>query len=79
MASSPSLWGIELNKTPRGKLLQMSMRHPEPIDAVFANLAHYYYKVKEDKLRNQTIIAQMMSFDEQMKYKASIDSNGTLG
>jgi hypothetical protein len=66
-----------MNKTPRGKLLQMSIKHPELIDAVLANLAQYYYKVKEEKLWNQTIIGKMMPFDKQMKYKMSIYSNGT--
>ncbi len=55
MASPPSLWGIELNESPHGKLLQISMKHLELIDAAYANLAQYNYKVKEDKLWNQTI------------------------
>ena len=71
----PSLWGVELNDTPRGKLVQMSMTHPELIDAAFVNLAQYY-KGKEGELRNLTIIAQKIPFDEQMTYKAIIDIDG---
>jgi hypothetical protein len=71
----PSLWGVELNDTPRGKLVQTSMTHPDLIDAAFVNLAQYY-KGKEGELRNRTIIAQKIPFDEQMTYRAIIDIDG---
>ena len=71
----PSLWGVKLNNTPRGKLVQTSMTHPELIDAAFVNLAQYY-KGKEGELRNLTIIAQKIPFDEQMTYKVIIDIDG---
>ena len=64
-----------MNDTPRGKLVQTSMTHPELIDAAFVNLAQYY-KGKEGELRNLTIIAQKIPFDEQMTYKAIIDIDG---
>jgi hypothetical protein len=66
----------ELNKIPRGKLVQLSMKHPELIDAAFVNIIQHY-KGREEELRNQTIIApSRMPFDEQMKYKAIIDIDG---
>ena len=71
----PSLWGAELNDTPRGILVQTSMKHPELIDAAFVNLVQYY-KGSEDELRNQTIISQSMPFEEQMAYRAIIDIDG---
>jgi hypothetical protein len=68
--------GSELNEIPRGKLVQLSMNHPELIDAAFVNIVQYY-KGKDDELRNQTIIApRRMPFNEQMKYKAIIDIDG---
>ena len=48
---------------------------PELIDAAFVNLTQYY-KGKEGELRNRTIIAQKIPFDEQMTYRAIIDING---
>ncbi len=51
------------------------MTHPELIDAAFVNLAQYY-KGKEGELRNLTIIAQKIPFDEQMTYKVIIDIDG---
>ncbi len=68
--------GSELNEIPRGKLVQLSMKRPELIDAAFVNFRHDYTG-KKDELRNQTIIApRRMPFDEQMKYKAIIDIDG---
>jgi hypothetical protein len=45
-------------------MLQISMKHPKLIDAEFANPAQHYNRVKEDELRNQTIIGRMMPFNE---------------
>jgi hypothetical protein len=45
-------------------MLQISMKHPKLIDAEFVNLAQHYNRVKEDELRNQTIIGRMMPFNK---------------
>jgi hypothetical protein len=68
--------GAELNETPRGKLVQMSIRYPHLIDAAFVNFVNFF-KDKKDKLRNQTNVAiKRMPFEEQMTYKAIIDIDG---
>jgi hypothetical protein len=72
----PSFMGAELNETPRGKLVQMSIRYPHLIDAAFVNFVNFF-KDKKDKLRNQTNVAiKRMPFEEQMTYKAIIDIDG---
>jgi hypothetical protein len=67
MAYPHFLWETELNNTPHEKLLQISMKYPKLIDAEFANLTQHYNRVKENELRNQTIIGRMMPFNEKIK------------
>eukprot|EP00581_Thalassiosira_minuscula_P005396 CAMPEP_0183743866 /NCGR_PEP_ID=MMETSP0737-20130205/65438_1 /TAXON_ID=385413 /ORGANISM="Thalassiosira miniscula, Strain CCMP1093" /LENGTH=372 /DNA_ID=CAMNT_0025979495 /DNA_START=250 /DNA_END=1365 /DNA_ORIENTATION=+ len=67
--------GVELNETPRGVLVQKSMEHHELIDAGFVELIQQY-KARKDDLLNQTILAERMDFDNQMKYKAILDIDG---
>jgi len=55
--------------------VQTSMEHPELIDAGFVNILQQYLSQKND-LVNQTIIADRMRFDHQMKYKAIFDIDG---
>jgi len=52
----PSLTGAKLNKTPHGKLVQMSMKNPHLIDVAFVNFVNFF-KDKKDKLWNQTNVA----------------------
>ncbi len=71
-----SFMGAELNETPRGKLVQMSIKYPHLIDAAFVNFVNFF-KGKKDKLQNQTNVAiKRMPFEEQMAYKAIIDIDG---
>jgi len=67
--------GVELNETPRGKLVQKSMENPELIDAGFVKLIQQY-ESRNDKFLNQTILTERMHFDDQMKYKAILDIDG---
>jgi len=67
--------GLDLSETPRGKLVQLSMTNPGLIDAAFVALVQQYESQK-DALTNKTILADMMRFDDQMKYKAIIDIDG---
>ena len=72
----PSFMGAELNETPRGKLVKMSIKYPHLIDAAFVNFANFF-KDKKEKLWNQTNVAiKRMPFEEQMAYKAIIDIDG---
>jgi hypothetical protein len=72
----PSFMGAELNETPRGKLVKMSIKYPHQIDAAFVNFANFF-KDKKEKLRNETNVAiKRMPFEEQMAYKAIIDIDG---
>ena len=65
-------WGRHLNETPRGKLVKMSMQHPEFVDAGFVNIIQQYADQKEE-LANQTRLVNRMKFDDFMKFKAIID------
>jgi hypothetical protein len=67
--------GVDLNETPRGKLVHLSLTNPGLIDAAFVKLIQQY-EGQEDVLANQTILAGRMRFDDQMKYKAIIDIDG---
>jgi hypothetical protein len=67
--------GVDLNETPRGKLVHLSLTNPGLIDAAFVKLIQQY-EGQEDVLANQTILAGRMQFDDQMKYKAIIDIDG---
>jgi hypothetical protein len=68
----PRFKGFDLSETPRGKLVQLSMTNSGLIDAAFVALVQQYESQK-DALTNKTILADMMRFDDQMKYKAIID------
>ena len=67
--------GMPLNDTPRGKLVQQSMKHPRLIDAGFVKFNEQYLGM-EDELRNETILTDRMPFNDQMNYKAIIDIDG---
>ena len=67
--------GMPLNETPRGKLVQQSMKHPQLIDAGFVKFNQHYFGM-EDELRNETILTDRMPFNDQMNYKAIIDIDG---
>jgi hypothetical protein len=71
----PRFKGFDLSETPRGKLVQLSMTNSGLIDAAFVALVQQYESQK-DALTNKTILADMMRFDDQMKYKAIIDIDG---
>lgn len=68
-------FGMPLNDTPRGKLVQQSMKHPQLVDAGFVKFNQNYLGM-EDELRNETILTERMPFDDQMNYKAIIDIDG---
>lgn len=68
-------YGMGLDETPRGQLVQTSMEHPDLIDAGFVKL-NQQYSSQKNELVNQTIIADHMRFDHQMKYKAIFDIDG---
>jgi hypothetical protein len=75
-STPPSFTGAELNETPCGQLVQMSIKNPHLIDAAFVNFVNLF-KNKKDKLRNKTNVAKKrMPFEEQMAYRAIIDING---
>ena len=65
----------ELNKIPRGQLVQLSMKHPELIDAGFVRLNQRFEHATFTK-ENATILTDRMKFDDMMKYKAIIDIDG---
>ena len=65
----------ELNQIPRGRLVQMSMKHPELIDAGFVRLNQQFENATFTK-ENATILTDRMKFDDMMKYKAIIDIDG---
>ncbi len=67
--------GVELNKTPRGRLVQISMKHPALIDAGFVRLNQQFENATFTK-ENATILTDRMKFDDMMKYKAIIDIDG---
>ena len=64
-----------MKDTPQGKLVQMSMEHPELIDAGFISIIQQYASQK-NKLANQTIVTDHMLFHDKMKYKAILDIDG---
>jgi hypothetical protein len=67
--------GIELNKIPRGRLVQISMKHPALIDAGFVRLNQQFENATFTK-ENAKILTDRMKFDDMMKYKAIIDIDG---
>lgn len=66
---------LPLKDIPRGKLVQKSMENPGLIDGAFVKF-NQKFKGRELELANQTILADRMSFDDQMEYKAIIDIDG---
>mmetsp|Transcript_8816 Transcript_8816/g.19785 ORF Transcript_8816/g.19785 Transcript_8816/m.19785 type:complete len:412 (+) Transcript_8816:182-1417(+) len=72
---NPYFGAVELNKTPRGELVQKSMEYPEIIDAGFVKFIQQY-KSQKDELANQTVLTKRMNFDDQMKYKTILDIDG---
>jgi hypothetical protein len=67
--------GHDLNDTPRGRLVRLSMRHPALIDAGFVRLNQQYENATFTK-KNRTILTERMKFDDMMKYRAIIDIDG---
>jgi len=58
---------------PRAHLVKKSMDRPDLIDAGFTSFVQGW---ESEKLSNQTIVAEHMRFDDQMKYRAIIDIDG---
>ena len=81
----PWYLGAALNETPRGKLVQLSMKNSDLIDAAFVSRnkaaassvsLSQQYEGKEKELSKQTRIEKFMNFDDQMKYTAILDIDG---
>lgn len=67
--------GHDLNDTPRGRLVRLSMNHPNLIDAGFVKLNQQYENATFTD-ENRPIVTERMKFDDMMKYKAIIDIDG---
>ncbi len=67
--------GHDLNDTPRGRLVRLSMRHPDLIDAGFVRLNQQYENATFTE-ENTTILTERMKFDDMSEYKAIIDIDG---
>ncbi|KAL3807429.1 hypothetical protein ACHAXA_003958 [Cyclostephanos tholiformis] len=64
---------LPFNELPRAKLVKMSMDRPDIIDAGFTSFVQGW---KWRKLMNQTIAANVIPFEDLMKYRAIIDIDG---
>lgn len=60
---------------PRAKLVEKTREYPDLIDAAFTQLVQKFKPMK-DEIEQQTVMAERMAFDDQMKYKAILDIDG---
>jgi hypothetical protein len=67
--------GHDLNDTPRGRLVRLSIKHPNLIDAGFVKLAQQFQNATFTE-KNETILTERMRFEDMMNYKAIIDIDG---
>lgn len=62
--------------TPRSRLVQKSMDHPEWMDAAFTQVVGKIFVVNETLIANETRVVKWIKFNDFMKYKAIIDIDG---
>jgi len=67
--------GHDLSDTPRGRVVRLSMEHPNLIDAGFVRLAQQFENATFTE-KNKTILTERMKFEDMMNYKAIIDVDG---
>mmetsp|Transcript_9966 Transcript_9966/g.21582 ORF Transcript_9966/g.21582 Transcript_9966/m.21582 type:complete len:478 (-) Transcript_9966:323-1756(-) len=65
----------ELGDIPRGKLVKLSMEHPDLIDGAFHKINEKFL-LQRHELKNQFTIGNRISPREMMRYKAIIDIDG---